>query len=197
MVSRSFIDNALDLLAGEARATHMRWREDREPFLLRRCGRSLHSIVGRFAESLSQLAVDLPRVTTSSRRYLAGEQRRHDTVLVGGPGTPITSAEGRASALLSGESQRTVAQAIDEPLEAHRYFVESPAKARADAINHAAAHDGLPDAGCGLPLSAMAKQVVDRNSEIVIWREKAGATTDDPVTIVVGIAREGNIELVF
>src|SRR5712691_6770461 len=75
-------------------------------------------------------------------------------------------------------------------------LVEPPAELRAHPIDHAAAHDGLPDPGVRAPLRPVLEEMVDGDGEIVIGRQQPRAARDDPMPIVIGIAGEGDIEAV-
>ena len=43
----------------------------------------------------------------------------------------------------------------------------------------------------------MAEQVVDRDRQVVVGRQQAGAAGDDAVAVVVGVAGEGDVEAVL
>ena len=87
----------------------------------------------------------------------------------------VAAQERRARAFLAAETERAVEQSVDEPLEADRHLVELAAEPRGHAIDHRAADDGLADRGRLAPLRPMLEQIVDRDAEIVVRRQQAGA----------------------
>ena len=68
---------------------------------------------------------------------------------------------------------------------------------RAHAIDHRAAHHGLAHAGARAPLRPMGEQVMDGDGEIVIGRQQSRAPGDDPVPVVVGVARDRDVEAIL
>src|SRR5208337_5461581 len=111
--------------------------------LLLRSRRRLDAVVSRLAELAREIAVDFAGIAAHARCDLRRQQGRHDAVLVRRPGAPIDPQEGRARTLFPAEAERTVEQAIHEPLEADRHLVELTAELRRDAIDHLAADHRL------------------------------------------------------
>ena len=66
-----------------------------------------------------------------------------------------------------------------------------------DAIDHRAAHHGLSDARICRPPLPVLKEVLNGHREIVIGWHESHARRDNAVPIVIGVAREGDVELVL
>src|SRR5207245_9482537 len=120
----------------------------------------------------------------------------HDAILVRGPRGSGAAQQRRSGTLFPAEAEGPVAEARDEPLEADRHLVEPPAELRAHPIDHAAAHNSLPDPGVRAPLRPMREEMLDSDREIMIGRQEPRAPRDDPMPIVIRIAGEGDVEAV-
>jgi len=113
----------------------LRRREPPHHRLLLRSGRGLNAVITRIAELANEFAVDLAGIAARLGRDLRREQSRDDPVFVRRPDAAVQTKERRAGALLATKAQRAIAQAIHEPLEADRHFVELPPQLRGDAVN--------------------------------------------------------------
>ena len=138
--------------------------------MLRR-GRRLHAVVYRVAELLREFAVDLARIAAHPGRDLCRQQRRDEAVFVGRPDRAIPPEKRRPGALFATEAQHAGAEAIDEPLEAHRHLVELPAQGRGDAIDHLATHHRLAHRRVLAPLRSVLEEVEDGDRQVVIGRQ--------------------------
>ena len=165
--------------------------------LLRRGRRRLDAVVDRLAEIAGELAIELagiaPIRAVISAASSAGTMPSLSVVQT----LPSQTQERRARALLAAEAERAVEQAVHEPLEADRHFVERPAELRGDAIDHLAADHRLADRRAVAPLRPVLEEVVDGDREVVIGRQKPRAAGDDSVPVVVGVAGEGDIEAIL
>ena len=86
-------------------------------------------------------------------------------------------------------------QAFGKPLEASRYFVQFPAQPCRHAIDQRAADHGLADGRACTPARALAEQVVDGHTQIVVGWQQTGAGGDDAMAVVIGVAGEGDVEI--
>ena len=86
---------------------------------------------------------------------------------------------------------------VDEPLEADRHLVQLPAELGGNAIDHLAAHQRLADRRVLAPFRPVLEEVEDGDRKVVIGRQQARAFRNDPVPVMVGIAGEGDLELVL
>ena len=89
--------------------------------------RRVDALVDRRAELAGELEVALAGIAAKRRRHLRGEQPRMI------PSLSVVqrcrrAQERCARALLAAEAERAVEQAVDEPLEAHRHFDQSPSR---------------------------------------------------------------------
>mgnify|MGYP003694100825 CR=1 FL=1 len=100
--------------------SNLLWRERRQALLLRRSRGRFDAVGDRLAQLARQLGVDLTRIASRTRGDFRGEQRCDDAVLVGGPHRAVAAEERRARALFATESERAVAEPVDEPLEPDR-----------------------------------------------------------------------------
>ena len=172
-------------------------REPSERSLLLDGGGSVDPVVDRVAELPRQFPVHLARIAPQPRADLGRQQRRDHSVLVRGPHGPVHAQEGSPGALFSAEAQGAAEQALDEPLEAHRHFVKPAPQLRRDPVDHAARYHGLADRRILPPAGTVLEQVVDRDREVMIRRQQPGASGDDAMAIVIGVAGEGHIEAVL
>ena len=110
---------------------------------------------------------------------------------------PSRRSERRAGALFAAEAKRAVEQAIHKPLETDRHLVELTAKLGGDTIDHLAAHQRLANRGCLAPFWSVLEEVVDGHRKIVIGWKQSRASSDNPMPVMVGIACEGDLELIL
>src|ERR1700722_12609048 len=106
------------------------------------------------AQFLRECAILLARVTSGTRRDFRRQQCGHDAVLFRRPRPTVNTAERRAGAFLAAETQFSIHEPGDEPLEAHRHFVHGALQALAHPIDHRAAHHRLTDGGVRAPAAA-------------------------------------------
>src|SRR6185436_10364496 len=104
-----------------------------------------------------ELPVGFARIAPGAPGDFRRQQGWRNAVLVGGPYGAVLAQECGAGALFTTEAQRAVDQAVDEPFEAHRHFVEPPSEFRRHVVDHLAADDGLADARIGAPARAVLK----------------------------------------
>ena len=180
IVAGRAIEHAVDRLAGQFGDLDLLRRELRQFLLLLGRRRRLDAVGRRLAEVAGEIAIQLAGIAAGARGDLGRQQRRHDAVLVGRPDAAVAPQKGRAGAFLAAEAQRAVEQAVDEPFEADRHLVELAAQPRGDAIDHGAADHGLADRGVLPPARPIAKQIIDRDGEIVVGRHQAGAGVTMP-----------------
>ena len=100
-------------------------------------------------------------------------------------------------ALFAAEAKRTVKQAVREPLEPNRNFVELSAELRCDAINPQAAHHYFAYRRLFAPLWPMLEEVEDGNRKVKVGRQQSRASGDDSVPVMVGVAGEGKVETIL
>ncbi len=186
-----------DLFAGEIGVAEFARRQSREAPLLLRRGGGLYATL----DGLAQIARDRPiafgRVASRAQRDLGRQQRRHDAILVRCPDGAVETQKRRARAFFAGETERSVAKTIDVPFESYRHFVHGAAKPCRHAIDHLRADDRPADRGSLAPPGPVRKEIVDHDRQIVIRRQQPGASGDDSVAIVVGVAGERDVEAVF
>src|SRR5437879_4661446 len=105
--------------------------------------------------------------------------------------------ERRSRALLARKTQPAAEQPFDEPLETDRHFVELAMQLARDTVDDAAAHHCFPYRHAVSPRRPMREQIVHANRQIVVGMQESGALGDDAVPVMVSIAGEGHVELVF
>src|SRR5690606_2918347 len=115
-----------------------------------------------------KLGVVLRRVLSCSGEDLGGEKIEDDPIFVRGPGGAVGPQEGGASTLLTAEPHLPAEQAVDEPLEADRYFDQVTVEVARDPVDHPAGHDRLAHCSRGAPARAVLEQVGDCRGEIVV-----------------------------
>ena len=103
----------------------------------------------------------------------------------------------KACALFAAESERSIEQPVDEPFETDRNFPKLSPELCSHPVDHRAAHDRFSDGAFLFPLRPVLVEVENRDRQIVIRREEAAAFRHNPVSIVIGIAGEGDLEAVF
>ena len=99
-------------------------------FLLIRSGRRLNAVIGRLTELAREFVVNFAGIVAHPGCDLRREQSRDDSVFVRRPNAAIQTSKGGPRALFATEGKRTVEQAINEPLESNRNFVELPPQLR-------------------------------------------------------------------
>ena len=109
---------------------------------------------------------------------------------------PSRRRKRRSGALLAGEAERAVDQAIDEPFEPHGHFDELAAELRGDAVDDAAADDGLADGAAAAPVGTILVQIRNGGREVMIGIHQAVRAGDDAVPVGVGVVGEGDVEFV-
>src|SRR5208282_3179549 len=95
-----------------------------------------------------------------------------NSIFVRRPNRAIQASKGGPCALFATEAERTVEEAIHEPLEAHRHLVELPAKLRGDTVNHLAAHHRFADRRFLAPLGPVLEEVENGNRKVVVGRKQ-------------------------
>src|SRR5688500_2124143 len=195
-IARRRRETRRDGLPRELRRAHALRCEPRQHALLLWRRGCVDALVRGGSEALGEGGVELARVAPRHGGDLGGEEAEDEPILVGAPRAPVAAQERRARALFPAEAERAVDQTVDEPLEPDRHLDEPSAEHRRDAVDHAAAHDGLAHASLRRPARAPLEEVLDRDREIVIRVEQSGAAGDDAMAIVIGIAGPRDVELV-
>ncbi len=181
-------------LARERRGAKVRRGQGLQDVLLRGGGRRVHPAVRGGAELAGERLVVLAGVLPGDSGDLRGEQAGDQAVLVGGPDPTVTAQERRAGAFLAAESEGTVDQSVHEPLETDRNLDEMSGQPGGDPVDHAGADEGLADRGRGGPAAAMGEQVGDRDRQVVVGVEQAGARRHDAVPVRVGVVGQRHVE---
>ena len=136
------------------------------------------------------------RVPLGLRGDFGGKQTENDPVLVGRPDRSVSPEERRSGALLAGEAERAADQAIDEPFEPHGHFDKLAAELRGDAVDDAAADNGLADGAAAAPAGTILEQIRNGNREVMIGIHQAVRPGHDAVPVGIGVVGEGNVEFV-
>ncbi len=166
-------------------------RETPQQFFLPGRGRRLDAVVQRLTELAREVVVDLAGIAAHPRGDLRRQQRRNDAILVRRPDGAVQTRKRGARALLPAKAQRTIEQAIDEPLEAHGDLKKRPAQFGGHPVNHLAAHHRLADRRFLAPCRPVLEEVEDGGGQVVVGRQQSGASRDDAVPVVVRVAGEG------
>src|SRR5579862_6239980 len=195
-VPGSHSENLLDLLTRNFCSGNVRGGQSFERSLLFGSGGSIYAFVDRVSEVVSEFAINFARIFAQAGRHFCREQARNNSVLVRTPNTSVTLKESRTGTFLARKTQTAGEQSFDEPLEAHRDFIECPLEPRADTINHAAANYGLSDSHVLGPILAIGKQVVHADRKVMIRGQQPTSLGDYAVAVVIRIAGKRNIKLI-
>src|SRR3954466_12677609 len=84
-----------------------------------------------------------------------GEEVEEDAVLVGAPDGSVAAEEACARAFFASETEGSGEESVDEPFEADGDFDDFAAEGCGDAVDNAAADEGLSDGGGFGPLGAV------------------------------------------
>src|ERR1019366_6873818 len=150
-VTRSGIQDRAYWFTGELPHAKLLGREILQQRLLRGCRRRVDPLVERHTQFAREIIEDLARIPPSTRGDFGGEQSGDEPVLVCRPNRAVSLQKRCPGALLPGEPERAAEQAIDEPFESDRHLDQHAAKFRGDAIDDAAADDGLADTAASAP----------------------------------------------
>ncbi len=126
----------------------------RVAFWLAVAGASTRSAVGS-PRSRTRSPYSSPGSRPLRRHEFGRQQRRHNAVLVRGPHRAVAAGEGRAGTLLAPQTQRSVEESCDEPLEANRDFVEFAAQPLRHTVNQRGTDQSLANRGGPAPLRPM------------------------------------------
>ncbi len=161
VVAGRFRQYLVDRLAGKLGDADLLPTQLAKLCLLRRRGGRIDAIGKRGAEFLRQRLVVRAGISPGMGGDFRRQQRRDDTVLVGGPHAAVDSAERRTGAFLAAETYFTVYEPGHEPFEADRHLVDAALEPAADPVDHRAADHRLAHGGIRTPAAAMVEQIVD------------------------------------
>jgi hypothetical protein len=150
VIARRAVEHHLDGLAGQLGRIELLHLQCRQPLLLLGGGARVDAVGHRVPGRIGQFRMQPGRVAAGPRGHLGREERRHDAVLVGGQVRPVAAQERCAGALLAGEAERALEQAVDEPLEAGRHLEQRAPRRCATRSMRRVLTTVLPTAALGL-----------------------------------------------
>src|SRR5262249_6744337 len=156
-----------------------------------------NALIDWVAKFAGELTIKLTRIPLRASGDLGSQQSWNDSIFVCCPNGPILPEERGARALFTSKTKRAVQQPVDEPLESHANLVKFPRELAGDAVDDAAADQGLSDRKAVRPFIPVGEQVLDTNRKIVVGRKQAHTLRHDAMAIVVSVTGERHVEFVF
>ena len=190
-------EDALDLFPGQFARRDLLRQQRRQLLFLLRGGGGLDPVCHRVAKFVRQRDVERSGVVARARRHFSREERRGNSVFVGGPHRPVAAQERGTCALFAGKAQRAAVQPFGKPLEAGRHLPKLAPEPGRHPVYQLGADNGLADGRVQAPLRTVLKQVLDGDRQVVVGRQQTGFGRNDAVAVVIGVAGEGDVEMIL
>src|SRR5262245_55874280 len=147
IVARSTGQLGENRITGHHCCSHGIRREFTQPLLLVQGGRRIDPHVVGCAELGREFTVLFAGILAGAGSNFRRKKAEQQAIFIRGPYCSIFSEKAGASALFTSKTAGAVQQAWSKPFKTHGNFREGATKVLHDAINQAAAHNGLPYPG--------------------------------------------------
>ena len=142
-----------------------------------------------------QFGVTLRRGFSGHCGDFRGQQVKDDAVFVGGPHCPVVPEEGGTGGFLATEADGAVDKPWHKPLEANRNFLKAASQCAHHAVDHGGRNQGFTHSRLRRPAGAIAKQILNGHSQVVVGVHQAKVWRDNAVAVGIGVVASCDVEL--